>query len=774
MLRTLLTSGALIIALAQTDRAAAQQEDSLNLKLQRNLITAERGDEPSPVFIEADRIRGYSEREAEAEGHVRMRRRGVSLSADEMRYDVAHDELTASGNIRLENQGNVVEGIRLKYNLSTDRGYLDRATFDLVPAAPKPVPAQPTPGDPMRVIQRLSGSYSRGNAERLLFEGPQRFRAEQANYTTCGPANEDWFIRAREIEFDNVKDEAIARGARVEFLDKTIFYTPYISFPLHQQRKSGILTPHYGTSNTSGIEVTVPYYWNIAPNYDATFYPREMTKRGLQLGAEFRYLEPTFLGEARGEYLPGDRVAHRDRYGYALRHSQGFSNGWSGGFNINRVSDDRYFSDLSSNVALTSTTTLPMEFTLGRGGTFGNAGTYGFSALAQKWQTLQTDPLAPITPPYDRLPQLTFTAFKQDLYRTDVDLLTSYVDFHHPTLVNGRRLLAYPSVTLPLQTPSAYLIPKVGVHATQYFINPNSQGFVDQTRVLPIFTTETGVVFEREMKFAGLPLIQTLEPKLFYVNIPYRNQDRIPNFESGIQDVSFATIFTENQFSGHDRINDANQLTVGAISRLIRQEDGVERLRVALAQRYYFEPQRVTVPDVPARPDHRFSSDLLAAISGTIYPNWTVEAGWQHNTDIGATQKFNVATRYQPDYGKVINLAYRNTRDLINQTDVSFQWPVGNNWSVIGRWNWSIEDKRTLEGLAGFEYDGGCWAFRMVGHRFATSLSNVNQSVFMQLELNGVSRIGSNPLDVLRRNVGGYTRIDPRATRLEDNYYRDR
>jgi LPS-assembly protein len=230
-------------------------------------------------------------------------------------------------------------------------------------------------------------------------------------------------------------------------------------------------------------------------------------------------------------------------------------------------------------------------------------------------------------------------------------------------------------------------------------------------------------------------------------------------------------MFTENQFSGHDRINDANQLTVGVVSRLIRPDDGAERLRVALAQRYYFQGQRVTIPDAPVRPDHRFSSDLLAAVSGTILPNWTLEAGWQYNTDISDTQKLNVATRYQPEYGKVLNLAYRSTRDLIKQTDLSFQWPIASNWSVVGRWNWSIDDSRTLEALAGFEYDGGCWAFRLVGHRFATSLTNVSQSVFMQLELNGVSRIGSNPMDVLRRNVGGYTRIDPRAARVDDSYY---
>jgi LPS-assembly protein len=241
-----------------------------------------------------------------------------------------------------------------------------------------------------------------------------------------------------------------------------------------------------------------------------------------------------------------------------------------------------------------------------------------------------------------------------------------------------------------------------------------------------------------------------------------------------VQDVSFATMFTENQFSGHDRINDANQVTVGVTSRLIHPDSGAEQLRVALAQRYYFAGQRVTLPGVAPRPDHSASSDLLAALSGRVLPNWTAEAGWQYNTDRSQSQKFNVATRYQPAPGKVLNLAFRSTVDLIKQTDVSVQWPVTPNWSAVGRWNYSIKDERTLESLAGFEYDGGCWVFRAVGHRFVTALNAVNTSFFFQLELNGVSRIGSNPMDVLRRNVGGYTRLDPRTPATSDAHLRER
>ena len=761
----------------------SQAQEGIKLKPQRSLLSIPAArEEPTPVFIEADRLEGHTEKEAQAEGNVQLRRQGQSVYADRLHFDSPRQEVDASGNVRLEYQGDVLEGERLRYNLGTARGFMDKPVFSFtpVPRARATVPGAPgappigvtRPGAiPTRPSQEPLGS--RGSAERVLFEGPDQYRMEQASYTTCGPGNDDWFLRARELDIDKNRDLGVARGASIVFLDHTILYTPYISFSLNQQRKSGLLSPHYGTASTTGTEITMPYYWNIAPNRDMTFYPRLMTKRGLQLGTELRYLDTSYRGDARFEYLPDDQQLGRSRYGYFFKHAHNFSNGWTGALNVNRVSDDRYFTDMSTLVAVTSRVTLPNEAVLARTGSWGN-GTYNLSALAQQWQTLQTDPQALLTPPYNRMPQVTLTGFRQDVLRSDLDVLASYVDFQHPNLVSGKRLLAYPSLSMPLQSSYAYVTPKIGVHATRYMIGPNTQGFEDRTRTLPIFTAESGLVFERDTMFSGLPFTQTLEPKIYYVYIPYRDQSRLPNFESGQQDVSFATMFTENQFSGNDRINDANQVTIGVSSRLIHPDSGIERVRFALAQRYYMQAQRVTLPGVAPRPDHTASSDLLAAVSGTILPQWTAELGWQYNTDRRQTQKANIATRYQPSPGKVLNLAYRSTADLIGQTDVSLQWPLNNNWTALARWNYSTRDSRTLEALAGVEYDGGCWAFRAVGHRFVTALNSVSTSFFLQLELNGVSRIGSNPLDVLRRNVGGYTRLDPRAPRTDDYHVPDR
>lgn len=745
-----------LLALCLLAPAAAAQE-GLRLRTQPTLLLIPPdGQEALPLFIDADRIEGHNERETEARGDVRLRKRGQAVFAEWLRYEKPSDQLTAEGNVRIEQGPDIVEGSFLTYNLATDVGHMDNPRYTLTPRAPGAPPSGGTP--------RFTDADARGRAERLLFEGAGRYRAQQGEYTTCEPGNDSWFIRARDLLIEKDRDEGVARDARIVFKGQTILYSPYLSFSLHQQRKSGILTPHYGNSNKSGFELTVPFYWNIAPNYDATIAPRLLTKRGLMLSNEFRYLEPNYRGEARFEILPNDQQkSDGTRYALSLQHRQNLWSGWLGTVNYQRVSDDTYFTDLSTQITQTSRVLLPREGTLSRGGAWGRSGTYGFSAQVQRWQTLQADPKAPITPPYARQPQLTLTASNRDVFYSDFDFLGSFVSFDHPTLVNGKRLVAYPSMSLPLQNSYAFLTPKAGLHLTHYALDSATTTLPNSNRVVPIFTANSGIVLERDASIGKTRMTQTLEPSLYYVYIPYRDQSQIPNFDSGLQDINFATIFSENQFSGQDRINDANQATLGISSRLISPESGQELLRVGVAQRLYFQSQQVTLPGVPPRSPESSRSDLLVLLSGTVAPRVTADIGWQYNDGFSQTQKFNVGARYLPQPGKVLNAVYRYTSGSIEQTDFSTQWPVTSALTALARWNYSLLDGRTLEALGGIEYNGGCWSLRVVGHRFATATSEASTSIFIQLELNGVSRLGSNPLDVLRRNIGGYTRIDQRA-----------
>jgi LPS-assembly protein len=732
--------------------AGAQQ--GLKLKPQPTLtLHPPAAKEDVPLFLDADRLQGHNDRETEAIGDVRLRKRGQAVHADRLRYDKETGEVTAEGNVRVEQGADVVEGARLQYNLETERGFMDSPSYTLHKS-------QSTDGE--RKLFRETDA--RGTAERILFEGSGLYRAQGAEYTACAPGNDDWYLRTGDLQIDKSRDLGVARNASIVFMGVPIFYSPYLSFSLHQERKSGFVTPRYGSTDKGGAELTVPYYWNIAPNRDATISPRVMSRRGVLVSNEFRYLEPSYLGVALADIMPGDDARGGERrWAYNLRHNHTLPSGWFGTLNLQKVSDDTYFTDLSTQIATTSQVLLPREGAIGRNGSWGSAGNYSFSAMAQRWQTLQADPLAPVTPPYNRLPQLTFNAAREDVLRSDFDFQGHYVGFEHPTQINGQRALVYPSLSLPLQTTFAQVTPKVGLNVTRYALDPNTAGYNDQTRTLPVFSVDSRMAFERPATIGGTPFLQTLEPRLYYVYIPFKDQNSIPIFDSGLQDINFSTIYSENQFAGWDRVNDANQVTFGVTSRLISPDSGRERLRGGVAQRYYFETQHVGLPGVPLRTST--SSDLLATLSGAVAPDWTADAGVQYSTNFSQTQKFNVSTRYQPQPGKVLNLSYRETLNVLRQTDFSVQWPVRPGWTALARWNYSLLDQRTLEGLAGVEYNGDCWALRVVAHRFATALQQTSTTFFVQLELNGVSRIGSNPMETLRRNIGGYVRLDPRAPR---------
>jgi LPS-assembly protein len=758
-------------------------QGALALRMQTTIVGVPDGKSgvPAPVYMEGDRMQGHTERETEAQGNARARSRGQSIAADWMRFDSRINELTAIGNVHLEQGAYVADGVRLRYDFDTERGVMERATYFInprnsgnLPTVPS-TPAAPLAAGPAGATATRQAMSGRGVAERIIFDGPGQFRAQQASFTTCEPGNDQWNIHSQDLRIYQDQGVGVARNATVDFKGKPFFYAPYFSFPLHQERKTGFLAPHYGSTSASGFEVTTPFFWNMAPNYDLTITPRVLSKRGLQIRNDFRYLMPDYRGEAHFEILPDDRAAERTRQLFQLKHSHTLPAGWAGTLDINKVSDAKYFTDLSTAVGLTSQTYLTRQGALSRGGVWGNGGTYAFSTLIQGWQTLQTDPLAPLTPPYSRRPQLTLTAQRFNTLRGDFNFEGSYTDFYHPTLDNGKRIVAYPSMTFPLQAAAWFVTPKIGLHASRYVMDQRTSVLPDATRTLPIFSVNTGLNFERKANIFGNSFLQTLEPVAYYVNIPYRNQSNLPNFESGLQDINFASIFSENQFSGHDRINDANQLTLGLRSRLINPDSGFEVIRAGIAQRYYFEGQRVTLPGVAPRSNSSVRSDMLAVVSGTIAPKLSMDLGWQYNTDTHQTQRTTAAARYQPEQGKLLNLAYRQSiASSIRQWDMSAQWPIARGWSAVGRWNYSVQDKRTLEAVGGMEYDGGCFVFRVVAHRLSTATTVANTAFFVELELNGITRVGSNSLDLLRRNISGYMRHDPYAARPGEYYVPER
>ena len=792
----------------------------------RMMPLAKNSDEARPAFLRAQVMRGNVDSEFIAEGNAELRKIGTVVEADRLTYWPIEDEVEAEGQVRLDLEDDVLTGPKVRMKLEDQVGYFEHPAYTLR-RQPRPdsqaaadkafaqafleqqaqkdfwnsgfAPAQAfdlKPGQAkLKRQQGATTTQAHGQAERIDFEGENQVRLTQATYTTCAPGNTDWYVKVADLKLDYDHEVGEGQDGTVYFKDTPIFYTPWMSFSLNNQRKSGLLPPSIGTSSDSGFELSLPYYWNIAPHMDATITPHVMSRRGLQLKNEFRYLNTAwgglFNGVAKAEYLPGDRLRSNDnRYAFSLLHNQTAANGFSGQIDYNKVSDDHYFTDLTSEVSQTSQSHLLQQGVLTYARDWWSA-----SAKFQQYQTLQPDKNNPVREPYKLLPQLTVNARKPDFFLTDTSFMGQYTHFTRDTQTlwgkqlkgdSANRTVLYPQLAVPYVMPGWYVTPKLGVNVRHYGLSGQPDSQKDSLSLtLPVLSVDSGMTFERSSLWFGKEYTQTLEPRLYYVYIPYKQQDDIPIFDSALADFNFAQIFSENQFTGWDRINNANQLTAALTSRLLEPNSGNEIMRAMFGQRFYFSRNRVALTAVSNLEDDDRTwekSDFLAAFSGQILPRLYADGAWQYNLSDRQLTRYSMGMSFRPEPGKVLNAAYRYNRDVtapINQVDVSGQWPLSGRWHGVGRLNYSFKDSgtvlssgsqggRLVEGIAGLEYNGGCWVMRGVVKKLALTASNSSTSFFVQLELNDFARLGSNPLELLRRSVQGYSLIN--QTTVDDSF----
>ncbi|MDR1164047.1 MAG: LPS assembly protein LptD [Candidatus Accumulibacter sp.] len=788
----------------------------LALKLSRTLGVMPEGDSGNdrPIFLIADRVVGDGESEMNAYGAAELRKPDVVVKADRLTYWPVEDEIEGEGNARLERGQDLVSGPKMRMRLEDKVGFFENPTF-LVKRQPKNLNTfwmrsagdLGAPDDPdeaasgfapplmidykRRNSSAIARTYSdaHGDAERLDLEGENHYNMTNARFTTCSPDNYDWYLKADELKLDFDKEEGRGRGAALYFKDIPLFYTPILPFSLSNARKSGFLAPSFGATSNVGAMIRTPYYWNIAPNLDALVTPQLLLRRGLLLDSEIRYLDRRSDGNyarglARLNVLPSDKLRDgENRYGISLMHTQHTRNGFYGQINYNKVSDDRFFTDLSSNVSMTSQGQLLQQGIL----SYYGGGWWNATANFQAYQTLQPDPKNPIVEQYRMLPQLTFNARQPDLYGTDSNLMVQYTSFSRPKqVINGflvdppvgQRVVLYPQVSLPFIRPGWYVTPKVGMNIRRYSLSGGPQGQEHAINVnLPVFSVDSGMTFERKSHWFGRDYTQTLEPRLYYLNIPYKNQSQIPVFDTGLADFNFAQIFSENQFSSWDRVSNANQLTAGLSSRLLDPRNGTEIMRMMFGQRFYFTKGKVGLVEDPTQTqeDRKWDrSDFLASLNGQIYPHLYADFSLQYNFSEREVKRQSIGMRYVPEPGKVFNAAYRYNRDEaspINQIDFSAQWPISGRLYAVGRLNYSFKDVgttlstasqagRVVQAVTGVEYKGGCWVLRGVMQRLALTQDSTSSAFFVQLELNDFASIGSNPIQILRRNIQGYSLVN--------------
>ncbi|MEQ1812896.1 MAG: LPS-assembly protein LptD [Candidatus Nitrotoga sp.] len=681
-----------------------------------------------PAHISAQQLQGQQDGIMEATGAAELRQGNQAIFAEHLTFNPTTSKLTADGAVRIEQPGTIVEGPALQLNLDTFSGDMTQPNF------------------------QFTDIHARGSANSLHIIDKQNYLLHNVNYTTCPRDNDDWMLRLGVLEIDRDQQVGTAQHARVEFMGVPILYTPWMDFPLGSGRKSGFLAPIPGRTLNSGNEVTLPFYWNIAPNRDATIAPRFMSLRGIMLNNEFRYLEPAYKGEIHVDSLPDDRLTQTHRLRSSLQHAHSIGNSLSVSANINYVSDNNYFRDLATTISGTSQTNLERAGTMSY-----QAGWWNARLRVQNFQTLQ-DPVVPVIEPYRRMPQLNVNA-QRTVAGANLSMVSEYVDFRHPTLINAQRLVLHPSVSYPLlNNPAFYVTPKIGIHKTNYlFTHNNPAGTPNLQRTVPIYSLDSGMVFERNMNLAGQELLQTLEPRAFYLRVPFRDQNHLPNFDTAQSGFSFAQMFSENRFFGHDRISEANHLTLALTSRLLQQNNGVERLRLTLGQRFNQSTPQAGLAATPNK------SNILFAATGRITQTISLDSIVQYNPNEARSEKINLATRYQPESGKLANLGYRFTRGALKQVDVSAQWPLFKRWYALAKWNYSLLDNRALESLAGLEYNERCWTIRMVVQRFAIATDDVSTGIFVQLELNDLLRVGIDPLNVLRQSIPGFAKVNTLA-----------
>jgi LPS-assembly protein len=696
-----------------------------------------------PATIDAQSIEGIAGLEVTATGAVEFRQGDFSVYADFLRFNREFGRLEARGGVRIQQGTSYFSGPSLHYDTATHTGSLEEPQF---------------------LIRRQL--TARGSARRIEFLSRENYRLSDAFFTTCEPGRDDWRLEASELDLDYRDDEGTAHGARLRFFGAPILGSPYLTFPLDNRRRSGVLAPSISQSSQRGAEISVPLYLNLAPEQDATLSPTYMSKRGEQLKAQYRYLGHRYLGETRLEYLPDDKQLGVSRTGFSIQHEQRFSSTLLGRLDLNHVSDDTYLIDLHSQIRQISTHNLQQDAYLDYGSSFSGTA-IAAQARLQRFQTLQ-DPLAPIIPPYHRLPQLKFSAARNDMGGfLDGRLPVEYTRFTHPDLVEGDRTTLDPVIAAPLLGAGYFLTPKLGAHQARYSLTRTGPGQPAQQDVtVPWFSLDSGLVFERPTDWAGAGGRQTLEPRLFYVYAPYRDQSQLPLFDTFLADFNYAQLFSENRFVGGDRFGDANQLTWAITSRLLNAQ-GAELLRATVGQRYYFEAEQVGLTsDSVLRTASE--SDWLAAAGGRLGRAWTADAAFQYNPNTGRSERYGVQVRYAPERAKVINFDYRFNRNvLLRQVDLSAQWPVGRGWYAVGRYNYSLQDEQVLEALGGFEYNGGCWVFRTVYQRVQAATDVVSKGIFFQLEFTGFGQLGSNDVvNLFQRNVPGYAVTNPKDRSL--------
>ena len=679
-------------------------------------------------------------------GNVQLNREDQQLSSENLSYNTDTQNVEASGNLVYERPDLKLRGESANMNLETETGQVNNATYS--------IPA----------------NRARGTTGQVDMQGNGITVYNDATYTTCAEGNSDWQFKAAEVELNQNTGVGTAKNMTLHFMDTPVLYLPWATFPLDDRRKSGFLTPSIGSTDQTGADISAPYYFNLAPNYDMTLVPRIMSKRGFQLGGEFRYMDEMNRSEFSGEIVPDDQDYNtKETRGTArLIHSTQFNDNLSASLNLNYVSDQDYLEDLGGNLAVSSTTYLER-----RGSVSYRYEGFTLSGQALKYQIVDKT-IAESNYPYQLLPEIRLSGERDIFEDFTFGLDTSYTSFNHNVKVEGDRFDLAPSLAYNWNRSWGFIKPKGTVRYTSYDLNNRAPGLESSLdRTTTTFSLDSGLIFERNTSFFGTKTIQTLEPRAFYVYTPEENQDNIPLFDTGAYDFDSGSLFRERRFTGSDRVGDTNQLTLAVTSRYLADATGEELLSLTLGQIFYFEDRKIgsvsyyedaTTQTSTTTAATNDTSSFVATMATKPARHWSADAGIQWDTNVTKDlEKSYVRVKYESDERHLFSARYQFD-DVANQefTKFSAYWPVAYNTTLVGHSYYSLSQDRAVESVLGIEHGSSCcWKFRALARDYQADGSADNNLTFLlQLELSGFTSFGDDIDTFLEQTIEGFVRAD--------------
>ena len=683
-----------------------------------------------PTDIAGDMLSGTEDNPV-FEGNVTMRRGNQFMGADQITFNQEEQRYTAEGSIRYQGGGLRLRAARAEGNQGSETHTIEDIEYQLL------------------------ARRGNGGADSVTLSKTQG-SLKGATYSTCPPDERHWELRARQIDIDTEEGMAVARGATLRLGKVPVLYMPWFMFPTDDRRRTGLLAPAISNSSRNGFDYRQPIYINLAPNYDMTLSPRLMTSRGVQLGTQFRYLLEDGAGTLDAFWMPKDKLRDRDRSLFKFNGYHNLANNWQARANLNWISDVRYYEDFNNSINGLSQSTSFSEI-----GLYGRGHGWDAGVTADHWQ-LADFTLSESILPYNRMPRA-YLNWERDFGRVlKLGLNADATRFHHEVYDAGARIDVKPWVSLPIERDAWFLRPTLGYRYTSYSLDDGLGQTLagnSPSRGQSIFSLDSGLYFDRDTRIKGKDYLQTIEPRLFYLNVPYVDQSDMPVFDTQPLTFSWGQLFRENRYSGADRQADANQLTLAVSSRMIRQSDGFERFSASIGQIRYFDESRVSLPGEPITEKSR--SAWIADANYAPTDRWTFGASYQRDPKFKRTDLASFRGRYLLADDGVFNVAYRYRRSLLEQVDLSFLYPINPTWSVVGRQYYSLRDSKALETLAGVQWDSCCVAVRLVGRRYVHNREgDLSNAIMLEIELKGLGSAGQDAKRALRRAILGYNRDD--------------